>query len=1305
MNYMTMADIFKGLAQTGAWGCFDEFNRIMIEVLSVVATQVKQVLDAAVLYSVPANREAQYQHLPPGSPPNVVGTFELNGDTIKIIPTVGMFITMNPGYAGRTELPENLKALFRSCAMIRPDLALICENMLMSEGFQSARPLSIKFVTLYELSSALLSPQAHYDWGLRSVKSVLRVAGSLKRMDKDIAEDGILMRALRDFNTPKMPLSDLPIFLRLIQDLFPKYYGLATKLSVKIQQNSIQACKEAKPQLQSDHVFVSKVVQLQELMDVRHSVMLLGPGGCGKTTVWKTLCAGHNLGLPPTKAVAIYNVVDPKAITSDELYGYMTLAKEWKDGCLSIIMRGMSKNNKELGYVPTQTFKWAVLDGDIDAVWIESMNTVMDDNKMLTLVSNERIPLSAAMRMVFEINSLANATPATVSRAGILYINESDIGWRPMVETWLQATKMDELIRLALPGLFDKYVEVLGTSFEFKRLKSSIPIMLISQVTTVIRLLEGFMEKIGKDCRRPIAEVLEQHFFLAVAWAFGGALTVESSEGARGDHRRTFHDMMLGLSANAVKLPKIEGKEDALLFDFFFDPETEDFRLWSDVVSKYVVVPIGSNAGEQSFASLVVPTVDSTRLTSLAQQLTLRGYPVMFVGTAGTGKTTLVKTYLASLSMTSDTLLTNTITMNYYMDSLALQGRIDANIDKRSGKVFGPPNGKKLILYIDDFNLPYIETYGTQNSLSLLRQIIDHKIYYDRIDLGYRKEVADLQFMASMNPTAGSFTVTERLQRNFSTFSCLMPSDGDLGLVYKSILTGHLVTQGFSVDTQGVAEGIVAASIRLLRVVISEFLPDAERFMYNWNMRELANVFQGLTLARSEMYPLPVKMVRLWIHEAFRVFSDRMVDLGDYNKFDAKIRVVAKAVFKDLDQEALFEGPIIFTNFAAQPGAGGDPTYIPLPAGEKGMELLSKTLMEKLEDYNSSHSIMDLVLFEQAMEHVCRIARIISNPGGHALLVGVGGSGKQSLSKLSAHICNYEVKQLAVTSRFTVNDLKDALKAMYVTTGVKGNGLVFLLTDSQIVNDKFLVCINDILSSGWISDLFERDEIDQMFNSIRNDAKAAGVLIDDPAEMLKFFLSKVRANLHLILCFSPVGATFRVRARRFPGLINCSAIDKFHPWPRDALYSVGAKFLKDVEGINTDAIREGIEKFMPYSFQTVNNAAVKYLSTDRRFVYTTPKSFLELLKLYQGLLKAKRLQSENAINRLANGLQKLRDTGEVVAKIEEELKGKLMRLDSNHRKLTRFFLDLRQELVNGFFCSSQPVLHFAVRCKQGYLIA
>lgn len=164
MNYQTMGDIFKGLTQSGAWGCFDEFNRIEIEVLSVVASQVRCILDAIMFHSDPRNRPKEYQGLPAGIPATKVGMFMFFGDEISLTPTVGLFITMNPGYAGRTELPENLKALFRSCAMIQPDLLPIAENMLMAEGFVRARPLSVKFVTLYKLSSELLSKQNHYDW-------------------------------------------------------------------------------------------------------------------------------------------------------------------------------------------------------------------------------------------------------------------------------------------------------------------------------------------------------------------------------------------------------------------------------------------------------------------------------------------------------------------------------------------------------------------------------------------------------------------------------------------------------------------------------------------------------------------------------------------------------------------------------------------------------------------------------------------------------------------------------------------------------------------------------------------------------------------------------------------------------------------------------------------------------------------------------------------------------------------------------------------------------------------------------------
>ena len=582
-------------------------------------------------------------------------------------------------------------------------------------------------------------------------------------------------------------------------------------------------------------------------------------------------------------------------------------------------------------------------------------------------------------------------------------------------------------------------------------------------------------------------------------------------------------------------------------------------------------------------STLLVPTVDSTRLTALLDSLVRRGVPVMFVGGAGTGKTSLMKSYLSGRSTVDETFLTTTITLNYFMDSASLQSRLDGAIDKRSGRLYVPPHGKRLVLFFDDLNLPYIETYGTQNALSLLRQVIDHRSYYDRSDLGTRRDVADLGFTAAMNPTAGSFTITERLQRCFATFAAAMPSDADLTTIYSSILGGHLGRgAAFASDVRAMLDPLVDATLRMHKSVTVDFLPDAERFTYTWSMRELASVFSGLAAARGELYATPLKLVRLWAHEMMRVYGDRLIDEADTAKFDARLRATAKVVFKDIELEAILAKPLLHTSFAAQPpGLGSDAAYVPLPVGEQGIGMLSKTLSAKLEEYNAAHPTMDLVLFEAAMEHVTRMARILSRPGGHALLIGVGGSGKQSLARLAAYICGLDIRQLSITARFTVVDLNDALKGMIRSAGVKGTGTVFLLTDSQIVNERFLVPINDLLASGWIPDLFERDELDTILGALRVEAKSAGVQTDSPDDMLAFFISRVRANLHVVLCCSPVGNDFRIRARRFPGLVSTTSIDRFTPWPAGALVSVAARFISDLD-LGGQAVAAAVAEHMAH---------------------------------------------------------------------------------------------------------------------------
>ncbi|KAM6240342.1 dynein axonemal heavy chain 9 isoform 3-T3 [Spheniscus humboldti] len=1191
MDYKSCGNIYKGLSQTGAWGCFDEFNRISVEVLSVVAVQVKSVQDAI--------REKK-------------NSFNFLGEDIKLVPSVGIFITMNPGYAGRTELPENLKALFRPCAMVVPDFELICEIMLVAEGFIEARALARKFITLYQLCKELLSKQDHYDWGLRAIKSVLVVAGSLKRDDPERPEDQVLMRSLRDFNIPKIVTDDVPVFMGLIGDLFPAL-DVPRKRDLNFESFVRQAVLDLR--LQAEDNFVLKVVQLEELLTVRHSVFVVGNAGTGKSQVMRSLNKTYQI----MKRRPVWTDLNPKAVTNDELFGIINPAtREWKDGLFSSIMR-------ELANITHDGPKWIVLDGDIDPMWIESLNTVMDDNKVLTLASNERIPLNPTMRLVFEISHLRTATPATVSRAGILYINPSDLGWNPPVSSWIDRREIQSE-RANLTILFDKYLPTCLDTLR-TRFKKIIPIPEQSMVQMLCYLLECLLteENTPPDCPK---ELYELYFVFAAVWAFGGSMFQDQLV----DYRVKFSKWWVA-EFKTIKFPS-----QGTVFDFYIDPETKKFESWSKLIPQFEFDP------EMPLQTCLVPTTETVRVRYFMDRLLERQRPVMLVGNAGTGKSVLVGDKLSSLD--TDAYVVKKVPFNYYTTSAMLQGMLEKPLDKKAGRNYGPPGTKKLIYFIDDLNMPEVDAYGTVQPHTLIRQHLDYGHWYDRTKLSL-KEITNVQYVSCMNPTAGSFTINPRLQRHFCVFALSIPGQDALSRIYSTILMQHLTSGDFSGAVQKSAQQLIALALGLHQKVAATFLPTAIKFHYIFNLREFSNIFQGLLFSTPECLKQPQDLVKLYLHESNRVYRDKMVEEKDYGTFD-KIQLEMVKKFYDDIEETLEQTKQmnVYCHFAK---GIGEPSYRPVPTWEQ----LNQILVEALDNYNEVNAAMNLVLFEDAMCHVCRINRILESPRGNALLVGVGGSGKQSLTRLAAFISNLEVFQITLRKGYGIPDLKADLANQYLKAGVKNIGTVFLMTDAQVADEQFLVLVNDFLASGEIPDLFPDDEVENIINSVRNEVKGLG-LVDSRETCWKFFIDRVRRQLKVVLCFSPVGSKLRVCSRRFPAIISCTAIDWFQEWPREALESVSLRFLQQTETVE-DSVKDSISKFMAYVHTSVNEISRLYLSNERRYNYTTPKSFLEQIKLYQNLLLKKGKDLKAKMERLENGLEKLNSTSAQV----DELKAKL----------------------------------------------
>jgi dynein heavy chain len=602
---------------------------------------------------------------------------------------------------------------------------------------------------------------------------VLRQAGALKRApaNQGVGEDLLLRRGLRDFNWPKIVVEDREIFKGLIRDLFPGIAEEETQMPEELVSRIRAEAKHRGLQAEDGSEFTLKAVQLSEILEVRHSCFIIGNPGSGKTAVWKTLAGAQSRGGEET----ICENADPKAVTSDELFGCMNpKTKEWKDGVLSTIMRDMNKNQGR--YKAEHKAKWIILDGDVDPEWIESLNTVMDDNKVLTLVSQERIPLTPEMRLILEVSNLKNATPATVSRGGVLFINDADVGWRPFFDSWLSAYKKgddeyaENVFTLALSHyISDQFLEDL-------RGKGHIaPVCDMARVQSLTCILDHLYNKLHKvkaqhdHLKRlreegkedEIKQVYEAFFIFSAMWAYGGSLDQED--------KSAFSKTLIAQSR--VKFP-----EGGQCFDYFYDPIEMGWKPWSSRVAAM------DPHFEGLHINLVVPTAETTRQWFLLEIHVSARKGVLYVGSAGTGKTTIVQDYFSTLD--PERTVTASINFNSYTDSKALQVVCMSQVDKRAGRTYGPPPSKTLIYFMDDLNMPYVDKYGTQSPICLVRQILDHGIVYDRDHLEEQKQLVDVMFSACMNPKSGSFFVDLRLSRHFTLISCLTAERDILKTIY-----------------------------------------------------------------------------------------------------------------------------------------------------------------------------------------------------------------------------------------------------------------------------------------------------------------------------------------------------------------------------------------------------------------------------------------------------------------------------------------------------------------------------------------
>lgn len=424
---------------------------------------------------------------------------------------------MNPQYIFRTELPENLKILFRPVALKTADRQRICEIKFLADGYpaQIANSLAKLLIVSLDVLMQQLSPQSHYDFSLRAIMNILKYASTLKSLQGH-DEIFILRMAICDMLKPKLTANDEEIFDNVLSSVFNDgLQGDGSDLNEQIEKakqerqenlrNEVKQIIELK-KLTGSPFLINQVVQLYNNMQLKHGLMLVGGTLSGKTTTLELLKKLNEVQKSKPQAKGKKDKEDeftdieirrifPKSIELDELYGRIGSDGQYHDGLLPYHLKDISNTRYDDG--KSRTVKWLVLDSPVDTLWIESLNTLLDETRMLSLPSGFRINLKRDIKVVFEAEELTSATPATISRVGLIFFDQNKLGWFPMARKWLEAHKASKEWYEFIAKWFDKYVYGILDELETINLGYLCKVSPSQIIVNLIKIYDAFIPELN----------------------------------------------------------------------------------------------------------------------------------------------------------------------------------------------------------------------------------------------------------------------------------------------------------------------------------------------------------------------------------------------------------------------------------------------------------------------------------------------------------------------------------------------------------------------------------------------------------------------------------------------------------------------------------------------------------------------------------------------------------------------------------------------------------------------------------------